>query len=706
MLRRIGARQLVLGVCASAAGVLGVGAGPASALTLRGHAPDNTIVVRATGVASGTYTIDGGRRVRFSGIASLTIDGVGGHDVCRIVNPAGGLFAPPDGIACNGDNRRGAPRRGVLEVSGGRSSSSTYVPRRGHPGSGLITARLGRLVQVIRFSGLEPITDTVASAHYSFTDPASGDLLEVGDGPNAGQLTFESSTGQFESETIANKQQVTVDAGASGDSAVIDVDQPVTGLSSLAISALGQISVEEALLSGDALTLSSSDGDVVQSGGPVVLGKGVLSASAGGMVDLHGTVGGFSATAANGSVAFSQDGFGSLSVGTVTATQGVFIGDSGGGVDVAGVVSGGASSPVRVVAFGTVSTAGGGAVSGSTIQFEAPSMVFAGGSVNATGSVTLTPEYTGETVQLGSEVDGDLGLLAGDLAAITAGGGLVIGSADTGPIVVTEPITWTGAGGLTLLSAGGFTRDSAGTLSAPTLVLINGGSTARRWTITPASVADGSGFSIPYTAGTLAVAGGSGGDTFGVTPSPNTTDVLDGGPSANGILDYHPPGQTVSGSLSPPAGEIDAPGVKPVRFTAMAKVNGIPVVKRTPAPTCVLTAPSSTVSHPQSSHSGRRSTIPTTLALRVRCDQTASIRLTGTITELPSAHHATSQNVRIRSVGASVSANVTRSLTVTLPGTAATALAAGIPESASVTLTASNSNGTRTASLRVRRLRS
>ena len=85
--------RIVLGALASLL-VLGVVADPALGLTVRGGEANNTIVVRAAGVASGSYSVDGGRWVRFAGIRSLTIDGVGGHDVCRIVNPPGGLFAP------------------------------------------------------------------------------------------------------------------------------------------------------------------------------------------------------------------------------------------------------------------------------------------------------------------------------------------------------------------------------------------------------------------------------------------------------------------------------------------------------------------------------------------------------------------------------------------------------------------------------------
>lgn len=784
MTGRHGGRRLVLRLIAICIVGSGLSAGPASGLTLRGRAANNTIVVRATGVASGTYSIDGGRSVRFSRIRSLTIDGVGGRDVCRIVNPPHGLFAPPGGIACNGGNRRGAPRLGVLEVSGGHAVASTYAPARGRPGAGVITTRSGRLAQVIRFTGLKPVTDTTPAANFTLPDTATNDVVSVVDGSGAGQLRIQSSTDQFESITIANKQAVTVTANAGGDSARIDVEQTVTGLGSLTVNATGAVIVREALLTGDALTLNSSGGDVVQDelAGPIVLGTGPLAASAAGKVSLaaEATAGSFSAHATSGDIRFQDNGLQPLSMGSVSAGGSVTIGSSN-GVDVGGVVSGGGSGSVFITTFGPLTLAPSSRISGATLRLQAPSMTLAPGSVSASGTVTLEPAFTGETIQLGSDVSGDLGLLQSDLAAITAPGGLQIGGeTGVGPIVVTEPISWTeGGDGLVLGTSAGFTRDSAGTLSAPTLTLVNIGSTARRWTITPASIADGSGFSIPYSAGTLQVGGGSGGDSLSVTPSTTTAYVLDGGPSANGILNYHAGGRTVSGSLSPPAGEIDAAGVKPVKFTGMAAVNGLPTATltltvrgpgavsatggiqcpgmcshsyaagatvvltatpangstfagwtngcshattcsltlsasrsvgatfTTPAPTCVIRAPSSAVSHPPAPRSHGRHPAPTTLPLSATCDQAAKVRLTGTITEYLHAGHqsAKSTTVRIPATVAPVSAKISTKLSLTIPPGAAKALVAGVRESATITLTATNQAGTGTATLRLRRLR-
>ena len=188
MRRGAAGTRMVVGALAGLA-LLGVRCRSGVGLTLRGRKANNTIVVRASGVASGSYSVDGGRWVRFGGIRSLTIDGVGGHEVCRIVNPAGGLFAPPGGIACHGGNRAGAPRRGVLDVSGGRAASSSYSPQRARPGAGTMMARLGRVVQVIRFSGLKPVSDTVPAANEcpeSEVRRLAGSSYSVVDRPRGG----------------------------------------------------------------------------------------------------------------------------------------------------------------------------------------------------------------------------------------------------------------------------------------------------------------------------------------------------------------------------------------------------------------------------------------------------------------------------------------------------------------------------------------
>lgn len=252
----------------------------AGELVLRGRQANNTFVIRATGTDSGSYSIDGGRPERFSGIRSLTIDGVGGHDVCRIVNPPHGLFAPPSGIACNGGNAPGHPRRGVLELVGGAASSSNYAP--GRPGAGTMTHRLGHISQLIRFTGMAPVIDTVPEPSLMFTDSSPDDGVELVNGPSAGDLTIESADDDFESLTFSNKTDVTIDATASGDQGLLNTTQSATDLSALTFNVDGNITSDQADLSGVDVTLNSSDGDITQgSGGALNASSLALSADLG-----------------------------------------------------------------------------------------------------------------------------------------------------------------------------------------------------------------------------------------------------------------------------------------------------------------------------------------------------------------------------------------------------------------------------------------
>ena len=49
-------------------------------LTLTGTATDDTIVINATGTDSGTYSINGGAAVAFSGVTRVVVIGEDGND--------------------------------------------------------------------------------------------------------------------------------------------------------------------------------------------------------------------------------------------------------------------------------------------------------------------------------------------------------------------------------------------------------------------------------------------------------------------------------------------------------------------------------------------------------------------------------------------------------------------------------------------------
>ena len=95
-------------------------------LTIAGTAADDTIVITATGSDSGSYCINGGSAVDFSGVTQVVVTGEDGNDTLTIVNPDGALFAPTNGISYDGGNE---PADG-LEVLGGTANDLTYTPAR------------------------------------------------------------------------------------------------------------------------------------------------------------------------------------------------------------------------------------------------------------------------------------------------------------------------------------------------------------------------------------------------------------------------------------------------------------------------------------------------------------------------------------------------------------------------------------------------
>ena len=91
-------------------------------LTLTGTATDDTIVINATGTDSGTYSINGGAAVAFSGVTRVVVIGEDSNDTLTIVNPDGGLFAPTGGISFDGG---GDPPMGLRSWAARRTTSPT-----------------------------------------------------------------------------------------------------------------------------------------------------------------------------------------------------------------------------------------------------------------------------------------------------------------------------------------------------------------------------------------------------------------------------------------------------------------------------------------------------------------------------------------------------------------------------------------------------
>jgi uncharacterized repeat protein (TIGR01451 family) len=185
-------------------------------------------------------------------------------------------------------------------------------------------------------------------------------------------------------------------------------------------------------------------------------------------------------------------------------------------------------------------------LTGNSIGFNESSAVINGGA----NTVTLQPQSAGTIISLGGvDVPGTtLGLTNGELARITAGTVVVGNTADTGGLTVSAPIsapaTWNN---LSLRNAGPFTA-TAGSLAVPTLAFVDGAATGHVWTIDAANITEASNAAIPYSTTTnLSVTGGTGADTFHVTPSAATTFTVDGNtpiPPVGDGLDVNTAGTT------------------------------------------------------------------------------------------------------------------------------------------------------------------
>ena len=139
---------------------------------------------------------------------------------------------------------------GGIDYDGGADGWDTLVLRGG-------SAREQRVVQqtphdgvidvdglVIRYSNLEPITDTAPAASYTVVGTAGPDFVTISDGPG-GTTTISAST--FESVTFANKTNVVFDGQGGGDFVSFDNPNPATGLSSLIVTNVQTVAQQRAV---------------------------------------------------------------------------------------------------------------------------------------------------------------------------------------------------------------------------------------------------------------------------------------------------------------------------------------------------------------------------------------------------------------------------------------------------------------------------
>ena len=206
-------------------------------LTITGTAADDTIVITASGTDSGTYSINGGPAVEFSGVTRVVVTGEDGNDTLTIANPSGGLFAPMDGISYDG----GGDPADALEVLGGTANDVTYTAG-ATPDAGTLTYTGEAGTQTIDFAGIAPVTDTVAAPSLTITGTAGADAITVADGGVVNTFqTTQVGAATFESIRFANKTTVTINGGGGADTLTFNNPNAAAGLTTLNVANVGAV---------------------------------------------------------------------------------------------------------------------------------------------------------------------------------------------------------------------------------------------------------------------------------------------------------------------------------------------------------------------------------------------------------------------------------------------------------------------------------
>ncbi|WP_165066259.1 beta strand repeat-containing protein [Paludisphaera rhizosphaerae] len=142
-------------------------------------------------------------------------------------------FAPP--VATSGASN-------TLVLKGGTFTQQAYVAS--SPGAGSIvfpnrTVGSSTITNVIDFSNLSPIIDTVTATGFTFSAPSGAQSIEMlaGSVVSGVQTTrIRSTTSAFEQVDFANKTNVSVTTGTGADTISADLSTPARGLSTVSIA--------------------------------------------------------------------------------------------------------------------------------------------------------------------------------------------------------------------------------------------------------------------------------------------------------------------------------------------------------------------------------------------------------------------------------------------------------------------------------------
>jgi hypothetical protein len=156
----------------------------AGVLTFTGDANSDTVLLQSTATTNTVqYNAGGLGLTTQAGVTQVVYNGNGGNDVLVVANPGGNIFAPSAGIVFNGGGQAGDE----LDLVGGAASwTGTYNVAT--PTSGNISYTDGSDTQMVSFSGIPLVRDSMTAASLTTNTSAAADTINVDKGPDLGGI--------------------------------------------------------------------------------------------------------------------------------------------------------------------------------------------------------------------------------------------------------------------------------------------------------------------------------------------------------------------------------------------------------------------------------------------------------------------------------------------------------------------------------------
>ena len=156
----------------------------AGVLTFTSDGNSDTVLLQSTATPSTVqYNAGGLGLTSQAGVTQVVFNGNGGDDVLVVANPAGNIFAPTSGIVFNGGGQAGDE----LDLVGG-GPSWTGVYNVSTPTSGNISYTNGANTQLVNFSGIPLVRDSMTAASLTTNTSGINDTINVNKGPDLGGI--------------------------------------------------------------------------------------------------------------------------------------------------------------------------------------------------------------------------------------------------------------------------------------------------------------------------------------------------------------------------------------------------------------------------------------------------------------------------------------------------------------------------------------